>query len=77
MLINMIGTDEEHPVDLESWKAEPSADPTDRETLAMAVQAAVATFAVGPAQPAPERDVAKVGAIAAPTGERASRVDAA
>ena len=77
MLINMIGTDEEHVVDLDSWKGEPSADPTERETLAMAVQAAVAAFAVGPAQPTPGRDVAKVGAITAATGERASRVDAA
>ena len=77
MLINMIGTDEEHVVDLDSWKGEPFADPTERETLAMAVQAAVAAFAVGTAQPALERDVASVGAITAPTGERASRVDAA
>jgi len=77
MLINMIGTDEEHVVDLDSWKGEPFTDPTSRETLAMAVQAAVAAFAVGPAQSEPAREVASVGAIAGPTAERASRVDAA
>lgn len=47
MLINMIGIDEEHVVDFESWKSEPFTDPTRRETLSMAVQAVMSAFAVG------------------------------
>jgi hypothetical protein len=79
MLINMIGTDEEHVADFETWKSEPFSDPTSRETLSMAVQAAVASFAVGPTDaPARERIVAPLGTIATQGDvERTSRVDAA
>ena len=78
MLINMIGTDEEQPVDFDAWKSEPLDGPTSRETLSMAVQAAVASFAVGAPDAAQrERAVSAVSAIAAPPAETTSRVDAA
>ena len=79
MLINMIGTDEDLVVDFDSWKSEPFTDPTHRETLSMAVQAAVASFAVGSADAsARSRDVADVGSISvSPDAARDSRSDAA
>ena len=79
MLINMIGTDEEHVVDFETWKSEPFTDPTHRETLAMAIQAAVASFAVGPPDASLQESVmSEVGSIVATAdGERDARTDAA
>ena len=79
MLINMIGTDGDDVVDFETWKSEPFTDPTHRETLAMAVQAAVASFAVGSSDaPTPPREGSPVSGItsAAPEGP-SSRIHAA
>ena len=64
MLINKIGTDEEYVVDLEAWKSESFTDPTGRETLSMAIEAAVASFAAGsPDASSVSRDVSPVSGI--------------
>lgn len=79
MLINMIGTDEGDVADFETWKSEPFTDPTRRETLAMAVEAAVASFAVGSSDaPTPPREGSPVSGIAPAAHEGpSSQVNAA
>lgn len=81
MLINEIGVTDEQVVDIESRRVDVAADPKARETLAMAVEAALAHVALSPDDEAsaPQTSAADVTGIgadhAAPTS--ASRTDAA
>lgn len=79
MLINEVGVADEHVVDIESRRLDVAIDPKARETLAMAVQAALAHVALPTSDAgAPKKSAADVTGIGADhVAPSASRTDAA